>query len=332
MGWRSRRDARDGTLAGVAAERLDRLARQWRPTAVDESPGVRPQAIDPGATASAWDAVLSGDPARPEILADLGPADPDPRASPLDRPGRSLLGPWTASALRGLILLVMAGLLLSGWWWWSGRPRAVAVAPTVIATGMPVAGARASASPTAPTAAAPARASPPATTTGTDVPEPAAAVVVTDPAAPGPPPLVVHVSGLVADPGLVTLPPGARVADAIDAAGGVTRRRASDSVNLARVLVDGEQIVVGLAPVAAAPAAATPSGTSPGVPFTPTVTDLNTATTAQLEQLPGVGPVLAGRIVQWRTANGPFRSVEELGEVSGIGDAILGQIRPLVRV
>ena len=74
------------------------------------------------------------------------------------------------------------------------------------------------------------------------------------------------------------------------------------------------------------------SGGAPGGAPGASPVDLNTATVEQLDALPGVGPVLAGRILQWRTTNGPFRSVDELGEVSGIGDTILGQLRPLVRV
>ena len=141
--------------------------------------------------------------------------------------------------------------------------------------------------------------------------------------------VVVHVVGLVARPGLVHLPLGARVADAVAAAGGVTRRRAADTVNLARVLVDGEQVVVGGPTVAGAAvvAGAALDGTAAAVPV-----DLNLATESVLDGLPGVGPVLAGRIVAWRVANGSFRSVDELGEVSGIGDAILAQLRPLVHV
>ena len=155
--------------------------------------------------------------------------------------------------------------------------------------------------------------------------------LVTDPSggpppSPGPAVVVVHVSGLVAHPGLVELPTGARVADAVEAAGGVTRPRAADSVNLARILVDGEQVVVSLSPPVAGGAVATG-----GRPATGPV-DLNLASPAALEALPGVGPVLASRIVAWRLANGSFRSIEELAEVSGIGAAVLEQVRPLVRV
>ena len=154
--------------------------------------------------------------------------------------------------------------------------------------------------------------------------------------APPVPQVVVHVTGLVARPGLVRLPLGSRVADAIAAAGGVTRRRAADSVNLARVLVDGEQVVVG------APAGA-PGHRARRPPRRGCRRERRWARPrlrrpqhgrlrGALEELPGVGPVIAARIVAWRVANGPFRSVEELGEVSGIGDAILAQVRDLVRV
>ncbi len=149
--------------------------------------------------------------------------------------------------------------------------------------------------------------------------------------------MVVHVTGLVARPGLVRLPLGARVADAVAEAGGVTRRRAADTVNLARILVDGEQVVVGLpgssgsaGPLGDGGVDQRPSGNPLGAG--PAVIDLNTATAGALEGLPGVGPVIAARIIDWRTANGAFRSVEELGEVSGIGDAVLAQVRGLVRV
>jgi competence protein ComEA len=150
-------------------------------------------------------------------------------------------------------------------------------------------------------------------------------------------PVLVHVAGAVRRPGVVELAPGARVADAVDAAGGATRRAATSSVNLARPVVDGEQVVVlrhgeaATAPaghVGGAPAA---SGTSPGASATGPV-DLNTATLDQLDALPGIGPVLAQRILDWRTAHGRFSAVDELGEVSGIGEATLADLRPVVRV
>jgi competence protein ComEA len=140
--------------------------------------------------------------------------------------------------------------------------------------------------------------------------------------------VVVHVAGAVRHPGVVELPSGSRVAEAVDRAGGLRRSADPGSVNLARPLVDGEQIVVlrrgstGAAPLA--PGAATPqAGTTAPV-------RLNTATVQELDSLPGIGPVLAQRIVDWRTTHQRFTSVEELGEVSGIGEATLADLRPLV--
>ncbi|MFF3063145.1 helix-hairpin-helix domain-containing protein [Oerskovia sp. NPDC057915] len=146
--------------------------------------------------------------------------------------------------------------------------------------------------------------------------------------APGVGDVVVHVVGAVAAPGLVTVPEGSRVADALTAAGDATPDADLAGVNLAREVVDGEQIVVPRPGevVAAAPGAAAGGGTSDGP------VDLNTADEAALDGLSGIGPVLAARIVEWREANGPFTTVEELGEVSGIGDALLARLRDQVKV
>jgi competence protein ComEA len=144
--------------------------------------------------------------------------------------------------------------------------------------------------------------------------------------------VVVAVAGAVRRPGLVTLPAGSRVDDAVRAAGGVRPGGRLGLLNLARRLVDGEQVVVGAsvpdpstaAGVAAAPA---PDGAASAAPL-----DLNTATAAQLDALPGIGPVLAQRIVDHRTRNGPFRSVDDLRQVSGIGDAKFATLRSAVTV
>lgn len=140
-------------------------------------------------------------------------------------------------------------------------------------------------------------------------------------------PLLVHVAGRVRRPGLVRLPAGARVADALAAAGGVTRDGEPASVNLARPLADGEQIVVGQR--GSAPAAGAPS---PPEPTAGAVVDLNAATSEQLQQLPGVGPVLAQRILDWRARNGRFSTVDELREVSGVGERRFADLRDKVRV
>jgi competence protein ComEA len=157
--------------------------------------------------------------------------------------------------------------------------------------------------------------------------------------------LLVHVVGEVAEPGLVTVPDGARVADALEAAGGTTRKADLTAVNLARTVVDGEQLYVPRpgeqAPGAAAPggggAASGAGGSGTGGPgagggSTATVVDINTADAVALEALPGIGPSIAQAIVEWRTANGQFASVDELEDVPGIGPATLAEIRDSARV
>jgi competence protein ComEA len=145
--------------------------------------------------------------------------------------------------------------------------------------------------------------------------------------------VVVDVAGKVRRPGIATLPIGSRVVDALEAAGGVRHGVDLTTLNLARLLVDGEQIVVGVPPPGgvAAPAASAAGGVAGGaaVGGAPMV-NINSATQVQLEELPGVGPVTAQAILQWRTDNGPFTAVDELLEVSGIGDATLAEIAPFV--
>lgn len=139
--------------------------------------------------------------------------------------------------------------------------------------------------------------------------------------------LLVHVIGKVRSPGVVELPPGSRVQDAIAAAGGATNRAALSALNLARPVVDGEQIVV-----AKRGAAVAAPGTSPPAPEGDTILDLNAADAAALEQLPRIGPALAQRIVDWRTAHGRFASVDQLLQVSGIGAKTLDGFRDRIRV
>ncbi|MFJ4623078.1 helix-hairpin-helix domain-containing protein [Streptomyces sp. NPDC088812] len=135
------------------------------------------------------------------------------------------------------------------------------------------------------------------------------------------PEIVVDVSGKVRHPGIHRLPAGSRVVDALTAAGGVRPGTDTGGLNRARFLVDGEQVVVGGPAAGAVPGAAgagAASGATGGAPAGPV--SLNTATVAQLDTLPGVGPVLAQHIVDHRTRHGGFRSVDELREVNGIGD------------
>lgn len=139
--------------------------------------------------------------------------------------------------------------------------------------------------------------------------------------------IIVDVAGSVRHPGIVTLPAGSRVHDAIAAAGGVRGHTDTSGLNLARKLTDGEQVLVG-APLGgtASGAAGAPDGADGGT------VNLNTASEQQLEDLPGIGPVTAAAIVQWRTENGPFHSVDDLLDVTGIGEKTLEQLRDHVRV
>ncbi len=156
--------------------------------------------------------------------------------------------------------------------------------------------------------------------------------------------MVVSVVGLVHAPGLVTLATGARVADALDAAGGPLDGADVLGLNMARRVTDGEQIVVGIeaspgrpvemgSSIVSDPA---PSPDSPSTAENPSsggnLVDLNSATVEELDTLPGVGPVTAAAIISWRDANGRFGSVDQLGEVDGIGPARLDKLRDHVRV
>ena len=229
----------------------------------------------------------------------IGPADPpaaDSRGELLprswaDQPGDAtrVLPAWLPPAVRngrfdpgrrGAVALVVVALLaavVAGGVVLRGRPQEVVV-PAVLDAGGPLPG----------TTAAPAA----------EQPE-----------------VVVAVAGLVVRPGLVRLPAGSRVADALAAVGGPTPGASTDLLNLARKLVDGEQVLVGVDPPPGAPAGPAGAGGPPG-PL-----DLNAASVSDLDALPGIGPVLAQRIVDWRTENDRFDSVEQLREVTGIGEA-----------
>ncbi len=140
--------------------------------------------------------------------------------------------------------------------------------------------------------------------------------------------LLVDVAGWVRRPGVYEFREGDRVIDALDAAGGARPGAALDSLNLAAPLADGTQILVPRA-TGAAPSGGVPGITSPG---TSSQVNINTASATELETLPGVGEVIAQRIVDYRTQNGPFASVDDLLDVSGIGDATLAEMRDMVTV
>lgn len=171
--------------------------------------------------------------------------------------------------------------------------------------------------------------------TGASTASAAAGAAVPSAGAPAVGSIVVDVAGPVKHPGLVTLPTGARVADAIAAAGGLRGRRPPPGLDLAARVADGQllQIATGSTSAAVAPA----GGTSPGDPSEPgsggvgaAPLNLNTATEAQLEALPGIGPVLAQRILDYVATNGGFTSVQQLQQVPGIGPSHFAEVESLV--
>ncbi|SCL63692.1 competence protein ComEA [Micromonospora eburnea] len=238
-------------------------------------------------------------------LAEVTPIDePDPGSPPAGRPPR-LPGPGAFDpgrrGIRALAVVAAVVVLAAGIWAWRSRPRAEPVRPVA-----PVA---------APDEAQPSPAA--SSSAGSEV--------------------VVAVAGKVRRPGLVRLAAGARVADAVEAAGGALPGVDVALLNPARKVTDGELILVGVAaPPGQAgqpgqpgqPAPGQPAGA--GAPAGPV--NLNTATLAQLDALPGVGPVLAQRILDHRERHGGFRSVSDLRQVEGIGDARYEQLKDLVTV
>lgn len=205
----------------------------------------------------------------------------------------------------GLAILLLGAMAVVGVLWWSGQPGPTAAVP---ATGS-------EASPPEPVA--------------THGPPPALARADT---------VTVHVAGAVGRPGLVQVPVGARVADAIEAAGGLVLDAEVTRLNLAREVVDGERLEVPRMGEVVADGAAGEAGThAPGHEGAGAVRadgtlDLNRAQAADLEELPGVGPVLAQRILEWRDANGPFTEVGQLRDVAGIGEKTFQSLAPLVGV
>ncbi len=136
------------------------------------------------------------------------------------------------------------------------------------------------------------------------------------------PKLFVHIIGSVKSPGIYQLDTGSRVYDAVLAAGGLTPKANQQSINLARGLTDGEQIVV--------LSQSQSNLTQSGIQVQSQLLSLNQATASQLEDLPGVGPALAGRMIDWRLANGGFKTKDDLLNVSGIGDKLFSGIKDLV--
>jgi len=141
-------------------------------------------------------------------------------------------------------------------------------------------------------------------------------------------PIWIHVTGAVHEPGVYTLPPGSIIQDALEAAGGTLPEAQLDSINLAAPILDGQQIYL---------ASSEESSSSPPVPVSSVTTpsskiNVNTVKASDLESLPGIGPSLAGKIIEFRQQNGPFMSIEDLLNVPGIGPAKLEQIQNLIVV
>jgi competence protein ComEA len=148
--------------------------------------------------------------------------------------------------------------------------------------------------------------------------------------------VIVDVDGSVRRPGVVRLSSGSRVIDAIKAAGGATHNADTGALNLAELLIDGQQVIVPSNRASVGDVGTGPAGVgSTPLPSSSTATmvvSINSATAEELETLPGIGPVLAAAIVQWRTDNGGFASIEQLQDVSGIGPATYADLAPLVRL
>ncbi|WP_370290150.1 helix-hairpin-helix domain-containing protein [Nocardioides sp.] len=275
----------------------------------------------------------------PPRTAPASATSPD-RVAELPRPGRhaarraaeeprrrvaAALEPLTSRRLPGIggphlavvAIAVVLAAAVTGWWVLRDRPS--------VELARPMAGEASSA---------------PALVSGLDstaAPAPAssaggAARPATSPSAAGGGSVTVDVAGKVRRPGIVVLDAGARVTDALKAAGGARSGVDLTPLNLARVLVDGEQIVVGVAPPRAA-AGSGGVGATPGAPgATGPLVNLNSATQAELEGLPGVGPVTATAILAWRDQHGGFSRLEELLEVDGIGDKTLARLAPHLTV
>jgi competence protein ComEA len=218
--------------------------------------------------------------------------------------GPAGLGP---AQLAALAVVVAIGLAVTCWWLVRGSAQSapgLAAAPTA---GLVSAG--------------------PAVAQVGDPVRPAGAAATSSAA---PATVTVDVAGKVRHPGIAVLDAGARVVDAIKAAGGPRPGVDLTGLNLARVLVDGEQVVVGVSAPPGAAAEAVPSASGSSGPAS--LVNLNTATESELDTLPDVGPVTAASILQWRDQHGGFTSVDELLEVDGIGEVTLGKLAPYVTV
>lgn len=298
------------------------------PAGRDDPPDERPPESDP------W--VFDPDPVvlpAPAPTSDSVPAvEPVPGPLPMSSRLAGAVGDRIPVSLRAfrigvdlrvvaaVAVLAILAIVLAGVGWWRSRPQPVPLPNTLSA---------ASSTPASRTPA-------PSPASFVALAGPADSAPIPVAAAPIPPSLAVHVVGRVAKPGIFSLPPGARVDDALKAAGGALPGTDLSVLNLARGLVDGEQIPVGVPGATAAPpipAQVPAPGKAPGAHAPAgTLVDLNAATAGQLEALPGIGPVMAASILEWRTRHGRFTSVDQLREIRGIGERRFEDLRPKVRV
>ncbi len=263
-----------------------------------------------------------------------------PPRLPAPRPPAERLRDWITWFGTGRLVAIAVSVVLigaGGYWLVAPPPAPVELSlPSAVSSGSTVAGSSGDVPPGAADGVA-SVVPPDASSTGAaDAPTTSAAPVEV------PADLIVHVAGAVLAPGLHRVPPGARVADAVAAAGGAAPDAHTDAVNLAAPLRDGDRVYVprlddgvtvpvGVSGSPAPSAGAAPAAgasTTGGAP--PGPVSLNSATTDQFDALPGVGPATAAAIVAHREQHGPFRSVDGLADVRGIGPAKLEQLRPLV--
>lgn len=307
---------RGGEAEAVVRERLRSILAAaapcggWVPERVTER--ARPAEPDMPGDSDAWE---SGEPDEALDQFDQGPESaseaPSSEAAGRHREAtgshsRLRWDPGRPGAVAMCVVAVLAALLAAGLTWWS-RPQAAGGDRTGMQSVV---------------------ASTDTAAQGMAAPPDGSGSASSSPAEGGPGPvqdqLVVSVIGQVHQPGLVTVADGARVADAITAAGGALPEADLSTVNLARLLVDGEQIAVGV------PGSALPGGSDRS--SAGDLVDLNSADRAELEELPGIGPVLAERILDFREENAGFTNVEQLREVSGIGPTVYEDIVDLVTV
>ena len=315
-----RHPAPDPELAARTRERLARL--------------LGAEVLGPRRAAAEPDEAVDDDEVRGSLVLDAAPSG---RSRPVDRGDLEPPRRFTRWHLGVVAAVLVVGLVWGGWSWARARPEAVAAPSLVPAASGGAPGATAAPSP-ASGSSGPSTGAGQAGTDGSGAGGPGAGTS-------GP---VVHVLGAVRRPGLVHLDPGARVEDALDAAGGLRRDADTDELNLAQPLEDGVQVVVGTRahPEGEVRSGSSGSGGGAGAGSSGSgggsgagtgggsggTIDLNRATVDQLDTLPGVGPVTAQKILDWREQHGRFSRVEELQEVDGIGPKTYARLAPHLRV